>query len=621
MGPKRARSDPNTTLCRYLLMLAVAVSIGGWARPTTAKVNACASCHKPHKYKLSDSHKDNSCTECHTDAGKEAAVKPLDPKLPPHAKKLKKVSCGGCHEKVIKKLTASIHGHVYKSAGEMCAKCHGFHPAKVMDRQNTFKVCGKCHEDKEFTLKYFSAKKHPIKTYLKSTHGKALIHGNKKAPGCTNCHGHHEIFKPIDPRSKINKLNISKTCGSCHKKVLKIFDESIHGQAFRKGDQNAPVCTSCHGEHYILSHKDKGSLVAKAAIAKFTCVQCHNSQRFINEYQVSRDKLGSYKKSYHGLAAETGDITAANCVSCHGTHNIYPTTDKRSLVHKENLLKTCQSCHKKATEAFVRGKIHGSVLANDLEDKVKAWVQKIYVWLIVGFILFALFHNLLDYVYRVRRKVRKHAGAEHFTERFPMVARIVHFLLLSTFFVLVYTGFSLRYEWLRISTNATRGLIHRYAAVLFMIVCFAHVVHAFATAKGRKFLSAMIPRVSDVTQFFRLMGIYLGLVKRKVTLSEFSYVEKLEYLALIWGSIVMAVTGVVMWFPELTGRLSGIPRWGIDVAALIHFLEAILATVAIILWHLYHVQFKDGPGGNVSWITGKLTDSEMREEKEYPPVS
>jgi len=92
-------------------------------------------------------------------------------------------------------------------------------------------------------------------------------------------------------------------------------------------------------------------------------------------------------------------------------------------------------------------------------------------------------------------------------------------------------------------------------------------------------------------------------------------VEKAEYLALVWGTIVMIVTGFMLWFENET--LKRIPMWGLDVATLIHYYEAILATLAIFVWHLYYVIINpDFAPMSLTWIDGKISRHHM--EHEHP---
>jgi len=81
----------------------------------------------------------------------------------------------------------------------------------------------------------------------------------------------------------------------------------------------------------------------------------------------------------------------------------------------------------------------------------------------------------------------------------------------------------------------------------------------------------------------------LGLSKKKPQFGRSGYAEKIEYWAGMWGTIVMALTGLMIWYSVAVATC--IPRWRIDVATTVHYHEAILATLAILLWHFYHVIF------------------------------
>ena len=87
---------------------------------------------------------------------------------------------------------------------------------------------------------------------------------------------------------------------------------------------------------------------------------------------------------------------------------------------------------------------------------------------------------------------------------------------------------------------------------------------------------------------------------------RFTYGEKMEYWALVWGTFVMASTGLMLWFKVAAGNL--IPRWWLDVATAVHFYEAILASLAILVWHFYQVIFDpDVYPMNWAWWDGKMS--------------
>jgi cytochrome b subunit of formate dehydrogenase len=123
----------------------------------------------------------------------------------------------------------------------------------------------------------------------------------------------------------------------------------------------------------------------------------------------------------------------------------------------------------------------------------------------------------------------------------------------------------------------------------------------------------MLPCWKDAEDVVGTIRYYLGLADHKPKFDRFSYVEKAEYLALVWGTIVMVVTGFLLWFKDES--LKHLPMWGLDVATIVHYYEAILATLAIFVWHLYYVFVNpDFAPMSFSWIDGKLSRHDMEHE-------
>ena len=134
--------------------------------------------------------------------------------------------------------------------------------------------------------------------------------------------------------------------------------QSIHGQAIARGNAQSPVCTDCHGIHSIKAHADPNSPVAEQNLSRDTCARCHEGVRLSQEFGVPGNRVSSYMDSYHGLAAEGGSVVAANCSSCHGVHNILPSSDPRSTINRANLDATCGKCHKGVTQKFTLTRVH-----------------------------------------------------------------------------------------------------------------------------------------------------------------------------------------------------------------------------------------------------------------------
>ena len=122
----------------------------------------------------------------------------------------------------------------------------------------------------------------------------------------------------------------------------------------------------------------------------------------------------------------------------------------------------------------------------------------------------------------------------------------------------------------------------------------------------------MIPVKNDVTDVVQSIRYYLNLSKQKARFPRYGYVEKAEYWALIWGTVVMALTGFILWFPVQASALFG--SWVTSVSTVIHYYEAWLATLAIIVWHFFFTIFHphEYPMSMV-WLSGDVSEEEAEE--------
>lgn len=209
--------------------------------------------------------------------------------------------------------------------------------------------------------------------------------------------------------------------------------------------------------------------------------------------------------------------------------------------------------------------------------------------------------------------------------RMTLNERIQHFLLLTSFITLVITGFALKYPeaiwvlWFRklFGENAfeLRGIVHRIAAVVMIADSVYHIFYVIFTKRGRKLIIDLWFTKKDLTDLTGTFKYYLGKSDAKPKYGRFSYIEKSEYWALVWGTVVMSATGIVLWFTNTF--LPIISSFGMEIATAIHFYEAILATLAIVVWHFYFVIYNPEVYPlNKAFITGYLTREEM--ENEHP---
>lgn len=203
--------------------------------------------------------------------------------------------------------------------------------------------------------------------------------------------------------------------------------------------------------------------------------------------------------------------------------------------------------------------------------------------------------------------------------RFDLLQRVQHIVFLVSFTLLGLTGLPQKYPLAPLSVwyfNLIGGievsrLIHHTSAIVMMIVSVVHVLDVTYRVLVLRNPINMIPWVDDLQHVIHDIQYYIGRKKHKAYYGRYSYAEKMEYLALIWGTIVMGLTGFMMWNPISTLRF--LPGEAIPAAKAAHGGEAVLAVLAIIVWHFYHVHIKQF---NKSMFTGTLTREEM--EHEHP---
>jgi cytochrome b subunit of formate dehydrogenase len=592
--------------------------------------SACGDCHEASdrgssiRINIDHSvHAGADCLDCHLDRG-TIPHRPLDEDF--------HVGCSGCrtcHEDASEEYQA--HGR--SRLGECedmphCADCHGSHdilPSSVTRAlthpTNLPTTCGKCHENLDITTKYDILIDHPIQIYARSVHGKASRGGVYVAATCNDCHSSggtaHKILAPGSPESSINHFNIPSTCGRCHKGIEQDYLEGIHGQLAARGETDAPVCTDCHGEHGILSPDDPLSPVSGSKVAEMTCSPCHESAVLNEKYGIKTERLTTFIDSYHGLKSKAGDTHVANCASCHGVHRILPSSDPTSTVHPANLQSTCGECHPGISERMASTPIHG-VGDRGLRTEAAEIIEDVYIVAIAVIIGLMVLHWVIDLIRHLvnistsRPQVRRMHADE--------VAQ--HAFLAFSFIVLVISGFALVYDQGFITRFffgweggfAVRGIVHRAAAVVFMLTVLWHAFFLM-TPRGRKYFKDMLPIERDFRFFLRRILYNLGLGRKMECIQRFNYVEKAEYWALVWGTVVMIVTGLLLWFDNWF--IHYLPKGVLDVALVVHFWEAWLATLAIFVWHFYSVIFHPHVYPmNPAWITGTMPESMY--EHEHP---
>jgi len=546
-------------------------------------------------------------------------------------------SCGKCHVAETRAYKTSEHALALDRMPQSptCVSCHGAHnvltaksAASPLHKNNEPDFCLSCHLKDTDVLKQARFSENFMSGYQNSVHGLQRAAGNDNAASCSDCHGVHNAENARKSSSGINRWNLADTCGKCHTDVSAAYKDSIHGLSVAQGSTESPTCTTCHGDHHIFHTQDDRSPVSRANLAEQACANCHNSVTIGQKYGIPSDRFASFADSFHGLASRGGSLEVANCASCHGAHNIKPSSDPDSMVNAEHLTATCAQCHPGARGNFAMGKVHSGEIS-DMTAGAPYWIRKIYLVLIFGTIGFMFLHNLLDFIKRTRRNFdvrsgrqpQAHHGHKQYV-RMTMLDRVQHVMLLVSFLLLVVTGFMLRFPdawWTNIIRSyctpffEMRGLVHRGAAVVITLASLFHIMVLIFTRHGRKFFVDMFPRWSDAKDVFINVFYLLGLSSKKPRFARFGYAEKAEYWALVWGMIIMFATGICLWF--YTFFMGQFGKIGWDIVKTIHYYEAILAALAIVVWHFYFVLFSPNIYPmNTAWINGNISEEEMIEE-------
>lgn len=582
-------------------------------------LEACRSCHPGYKEKFSGSvHEpliakgEMSCLSCHrTHQVKDVAES-------------ESYGCGTCHTRAEEAYRRSAH-RLARLRGDTvaatCADCHSGHhilhagdvKSPVNNRQIP-KTCGRCHGDTAVITADYVRLPISLPRYIESVHGKGWQSGKPTAV-CTDCHGTHDLQGGWAPTSSIHKQNIAVTCKKCHEQEAEEYLGSVHGRAVAHGIHDSPTCTDCHEEHLIRQHLDPRSPVSHANLSSVTCARCHENAEMAAKYGLPPEVVRSYQDSYHGWAVKRGGKAVAVCTDCHNVHAIGSLLDPTSSIHKANVVKTCGKCHSDSNAQFAASYTH--VLARG-KRMIHDWVRLFYLWLIVLVLGGMLLHNAIIYACDLRQHYSRQ-------ETEPSVRRMTraevwqHTALFITFFGLAVSGFALRYPdtWWAQTLSAMgfneelRRLFHRVMACLLVSASAIHVILLTCTGRGRSLTRAMMPCLQDIKDFPHNMLFHLGLKGERPQFGMFDYTQKAEYWALVWGTIIMTVTGFVLWFPAQATIY--LPAWVVRVCETIHFYEAILAVSAILIWHFFFVILKsDVYPMSWAWIHGRMPLTEWQ---------
>jgi predicted CXXCH cytochrome family protein len=491
------------------------------------------------------------------------------------------------------------------SGNEECFRCHGVKP-----------VDGKITVDGQSYPAVIDVDGQPKSIYVDRKIQSNSRHGQL---ACISCHlgfnaGEHS------PEVTQGWLKTAKflACGDCHGGEMKMYDQSFHGNlVITKDSDKAPLCGDCHDAHDIIP---PGTAAFRAQEMEL-CGRCHE------------DAKETYLDSYHGKAYLLGSDRTAVCSQCHGGHRILPADDPESTVSRQNVVATCSKCHPGANANFADFRSH--VNPQDPRSSWQIWIFWIaYVVLITAVFSFAAVHTSL-YIYRgakeglySRKKHRDHIGDVRIEyRRFNVFHRWMHFLVIVSFTVLVFTGMPLKYKdtpWAQWFMDlfggvTAAGIYHRMAAIVTVGYFTAELLYMIITvtrARGRNIRTpgSIMFNMKDLHDIVGMFAWFFG-KGPKPQFDRYAYWEKFDYISLGIGTVIIGLTGFMMWFPLKTTEL--LPGIFLNIALVIHSSEALLAMGVIFIFvHFFsaHLKPESFPIDKVIF-TGSLPVDHYREER------
>jgi cytochrome b subunit of formate dehydrogenase len=497
------------------------------------------------------------------------------------------------------KFEQSVHGK------RLCVDCHAQITQVPHQRLDRIKVsCIRCHdqlwkkaqrENKTGEFAHLGVVVQQIDRYMKSIHARPSADDQSLTNAtCYNCHDAHYVYPQGSPIRAEWRLNIPNKCGNCHKKELEAYATSVHGkEVLQNHNPRAAICSDCHTTHEV----ESPSLDPTKLVITQNCGTCH------------QDNLKSYLETYHGQVNKLGYVNTAKCFDCHGSHTIQRISDPASTVSAHNLLQTCRSCHTGATGGFATFQPHATT--DDFKRYPYTWIaSKFMLALLGGTFAFFWMHSALwlyrEYRDRQQHKMRPHVRTDElpqdnlkYYQRWPPGWRIAHLGFALAIIILVLTGMTLFYAdsaWAPTVQRAlggpqVTGYVHRVCAVIFVGIFLAHLVYiAYRIVPNWKTFRwfgphSLIPNWQDIKDIFSMFKWFLGMGPRPL-FDRWTYWEKFDYWAPFWGVTIIGVSGLMLWFPNITATY--LPGWVFNVAMILHSEEAVLAAGFLFTVHFFN---------------------------------
>ncbi len=427
-------------------------------------------------------------------------------------------------------------------------------------------------------------------------------------------------------------------CLYCHDEPLFRDPVAVIPEMSRLNERTFDRCDSCHSQsvpvdvRYYINHIASRLQPARGSLDMAqVCAVCH-SDPLVNEQHDMSDAVASFVRSFHGKAALLGDNSTADCLSCHvmpgeNAHLMLGPDNPNSSVNVAHVADSCRSvqCHPGADLQIASTAVHLDIptAGGSAEFLLAAFFiiatlltfgpAALLVLLDLVQIIIGRGHHDADEEKALARRVLATPEGRRKLTRFTVKQRVEHWLLAISFTLLVLTGFPMKFadrDWASALINMFGGLslarhIHHWSGVVLIVGFAQHVVVVLldfwrkwrtprpdGTRPGAWQTWNDLPMwitVEDAKKTLHLLLYLLFLKKERPTFGRFSPTEKFEYLGVFWGTVLLGITGILLWGMQLSSQFfSG---RALNLATIAHTYEAFLAVIHVGILHIYNVVF------------------------------
>ena len=510
------------------------------------------------------------------------------------------------------------HGRLGAHARIACTDCHQRSEVSVIPHKPTTPVdCTRqCHLDNVSGL------------------ARRFSHANVAAMLDLGIHSHSTLSKLEFEKGPLLGEGQS-LCLYCHDEPLYRSIAGAMPLLARKGEHLLDRCNVCHEEQiptdtsFYMSHIASGVQHSRSPLEMAQmCAVCHSDAKVLADFKMP-DGVVHYTSTYHGKAALLGSDNTADCVACHAkggenAHLIRSQTDPRSTTHPLHKAESCRSanCHPGADKSIGAASVHMNLPSLAGLEILLAVAFVVFTLITFGpslvITLLELGHLMLGHQSKGQHQDRaltlavlKNPEGRRRLIRFTPSQRIQHWILVVLFTALAVTGFPMKFAsqfWARPVIESFGGLavtraVHHWAGIALVVGFFCHLLYCLGTMirnarqrdANQKSVGVilatwelpMFVRPVDLKKFAQLLGHLLFLRKERPVFGRFSIDQKFEYLGVFWGTILLGVTGMLLWREQITSHYFGGRIF--NLALIAHTYEAFLAVIHVGILHICHV--------------------------------